>query len=284
MRRWTSDTGAEHSAQVLAPASDSLEAAIAAARQVLGAISDVSTLAVLHATNNVVVSAGDFVAKVTTNNAVAHREYLLALHASSVGAPAFVPVMPPATSDGFTIVVWPRGAMAATTPRREAAVALRSLQQAWRGFDTRLPTLAARLDEARGLLRSGELDSVLEPRSAARLDEIVVDGMDAISDRLTVIHGEPHDGNFVVHADRLMVIDFEAACVGPIEWDAAFFPDDVIVEVWPETHMGLLEQLRVVVSATVSAYCWRHLAVRGEDAEMRSHAQSHLDRAIGHGA
>ncbi|MFN6118750.1 MAG: phosphotransferase [Actinomycetes bacterium] len=269
---------------MLTPASDSLDAAIEAARQVLGGISDVSNLQVLHATNNVVVSAGDFVAKVTTNNAVAHREYLLARHASSVGAPAFVPVMPPVTSDGFTIVVWPRGTLGAAAPRRDSAVALRSVQQAWRGFDTRLPTLAGRLDEARGLLRSGELDGVLEPRSAAKLDEIVGDGIDAISDRLTVIHGEPHDGNFVVQADRLMVIDFEAVCVGPMEWDAAFFPDDVVAEVWPETHMGLLQQMRVVVSATVSAYCWRHLAVRGEDAEMRSHAQSHLDRAIGQGA
>jgi hypothetical protein len=267
---------------VLAPASDSLNAAIAAARQVLAGISDVSNMVVLHATNNVVVSAGEFVAKVTTNNAVAHREYLLAQQASSVGAPAFAPVMPPVTLDDFTIVVWPRGAIADAASRRDAAVALRSVQQAWRGFDTPLPTLAGRLDEARGLLRSGELDRILDLRSASTLAEIISEGINAVSDRLTIIHGEPHDGNFVLHADRLMVIDFEAVCLGPIEWDAAFFPDDVVAEAWPESNTGLLTQLRAVVSATVSAYCWRHLAARGEDAEMRSHAQSHLDRAIGH--
>jgi hypothetical protein len=249
---------------------------------VLAGIGDVSNLAVLHATNNVVVSAGDFVAKVITNNAVAHREYLLAQHASSVGAPAFTPVMPPATLDDFTIVVWPRGAIADTASRRDAAVALRSVQQAWRGFDIRLPTLVGRLGEAIGLLRSGELDRVLDLRSASQLAEIISEGIKAVGDRLTIIHGEPHDGNFVLHADQLVVIDFEAVCLGPIEWDAAFFPDDVAAEAWPESSTGLLAQLRAVVSATVSVYCWRHLAVRGEDAEMRSHAQSHLDRAIGH--
>jgi hypothetical protein len=272
--------GQAHSGLVLSPASHSVDAAIAAAREVLARLCDVSNLVVLHDTNNVVVGTGAFVAKVTTNNAVAERERLLADHASAMGAPAFASVAPPAISRGFSILVWPQGARPSTVSRRDAALALRSVQRAWSRCGIALPTLAGRLEEARTLLRSGELDPVLDRHWATALDELIGQGIEAICDRSAIIHGEPHDGNFVLQGSRLMVIDFEAVCLGPIEWDAAFFPDEVVAEVWPESDAGLLAQLRAVVSATVSTYCWRHLAVRGDHTELRSHAEAHLARAI----
>lgn len=258
-----------------------MDAAVAAAREVLASRCDVSNLVVLHDTNNVVVGAGDFVAKVTTNNEVAQRERLLAEHASAMGAPAYAPVAPVAVSGGLTVVVWPQGTPAADASRRDAAVALRSVQQAWSRCGIALPTLAARLEEARTLLLFGELDRVLDRRWATALEERINEGIEVTRDRSTIIHGEPHDGNFVRQGSQLRVIDFEAVCLGPIEWDAAFFPDEVVAEVWPESDAGLLAQLRAVVSATVSTYCWRHLAARGDNAELRSHAEAHLARAVG---
>lgn len=278
--RWTGDAGRAHSELVLSPASDSVDAAIAAAREVLARLCDVSNLVVLHDTNNVVVGAGTFVAKVTTNNAVAERERLLADHASAMGAPAFASVAAPVISGGFSVVVWPQGAPASSVSRRDAALALRSVQRAWSSCGISLPTLAGRLEEARSLLRSGELDQVLDRHIASALDDVIGEGIEAICDRSAIIHGEPHDGNFVLHRSRLVVIDFEAVCLGPIEWDAAFFSDEIVTEVWPNSDAVLLDQLRAVVSATVSTYCWRHLAARGDNAELRSHAEAHLARAI----
>ena len=267
---------------MLAPASDSLDAAVEAAREVLARITHVTDLVVLHTTNNVVVGAGEFVAKVTTDSGVALREYLLAGEASTLGAPAFAPVAAPATSGRFTVVVWPRGSAARGASPRDRAAALRSVHSAWLGSAVLLPTLSSRLDETRRLLCAGELDRVLDQRSSAALIEVISDGIDLVGDDRAIIHGEPHDGNFVLHGSRLMIVDFEAACLGPIEWDLAFFPDDVIIEMWPDADHELLGHCRTLVSATVSTYCWRHLAARGEDVEMRSHAQSHLLNAIGH--
>jgi hypothetical protein len=260
-----------------------VDAAIAAAGEVLARLCDISNLVVLHDTNNVVVGAGTFVAKVTTNNAVAERERLLADHASAMGAPAYASVAPPAISGGFSVVVWPQGARASTVPRRDAALALRSVQRAWSSCGISLPTLAGRLEEARALLRSGELDQVLDRHWATALDAVIGEGIEATCDRSVIIHGEPHDSNFVLHHSRLMVIDFEAVCLGPIEWDAAFFADEIVADVWPESDPALVAQLRAVVSATVSTYCWRHLAVRGDNAEMRAHAETHLARAVSPG-
>ena len=92
------------------------------------------------------------------------------------------------------------------------------------------------------------------------------------------LHGD--DGNSLSSGERTVVIDFEAACWGPIEWDAAFFPDDAVMEVWPNIDRRMLAEVRTVVSATVSIYCWRNLAVRGPDEIMMSHAQHHLARVL----
>jgi hypothetical protein len=278
-RSLDSSDGVRDSACMTMVASDSADAAIAAAREVLSGICDASNAVVMHATNNVVVGAGDFVAKVTLNEVVAEREYRLARRAASLGAPVFAPVTPPVTVGGFTVVVWPRGEQPEGVPRREAALSLAIVQQAWRDFECGMPTLAGRLDDAKRLVRSGDLVGVLDAGSITRLAEVIDNGIDAVGDEVTVIHGEPHDGNFVRDpSSRLVVIDLEAACRGPVEWDAAFFPGEIVADVWPSLDSDLLTILRRVVSATVSAYCWRHIAVRGEDSGMRSHAQHHLDR------
>jgi hypothetical protein len=56
---------------------DSLGDAVEAARSVLAGLVDASEAAVLHASNNVVVGAGTYVAKATRAEFVAEREYLL---------------------------------------------------------------------------------------------------------------------------------------------------------------------------------------------------------------
>lgn len=92
------------------------------------------------------------------------------------------------------------------------------------------------------------------PSAADRLADAVVQGIHLVTDAsaIEVLHGEPHDRNFLHAAGRLVLIDFEASCRGPVEWDAAFFPDDVAADVWPGVDVGLVQRLRTVISATVS--------------------------------
>jgi len=87
------------------------------------------------------------------------------------------------------------------------------------------------------------------------------------------LHGEAHDRNLLSTPDGLRWIDLEGACVGPLEWDLAFLPEEA-VGVFPEADTELLGLLRTLNSARVATWCW----VRWEFAEMRWHARYHLEQ------
>ena len=60
-------------------------------------------------------------------------------------------------------------------------------------------------------------------------------------------------------------IDFETACVGPLEWDLAHVTDEA-VSAYPASHdPRVLELCRVVVSVKTAARCW----ARCEHADLR---------------
>lgn len=271
-----------HSARVSAVASDALEAAVAAADSALADLGDVSDRVVLHASNSVVVGSKRLVAKVTRNATTAQREYVLSRHAEENQAPALAPISSPITIGNFTIVVWPRVDSATAVDRAEAARTLRAVHNAWQDFEGLLPTLADRIGVANQVVTSGLLTAVLDSESVQRLTDAVIAGIDiARNDQAErVLHCEPHDSNFLRDQNRAVAIDFEAACLGSLEWDAAYFPHEVVDDVWPDADRALVDQFRTVLSATVSIYCWRHLAVRGPDEFMLTHAEHHLARVM----
>lgn len=86
------------------------------------------------------------------------------------------------------------------------------------------------------------------------------------------LHGEPHDGNYLLTPAGLRWIDFESACRGPLEWDLAFLPDDARVAVG-EVDRDLLELLKTLNSARVATWCW----VRARFPEMRRHGEHQLE-------
>jgi hypothetical protein len=91
-----------------------------------------------------------------------------------------------------------------------------------------------------------------------------------------VLHAEPHDGNRMTTGGKVVYFDLEAACTGPLEWDLAHVSEDVAGAVWPDHDRSRCARLRVAVSACVSAFCWRHVTARPDDAELRWHARHHL--------
>ena len=257
---------------------------MAAASLVLVGLGDPSDRVVLHSSNNVLVGSDHLIAKVSRDEAAAQRRAECRIMAHRTEHPYSPRARRRSESENSP---WWYGRVSNYRPAvapREAARALREVQAAWHDFDGPLPTLAERLEAVSQLSGSGVLGGVLDFASVRRLTDAVFSMAVEIarprSGESQVLHGEPHDSNFLGERSRCVVIDFEAACRGPVDWDAAFFPDHVVAEVWPAADRTMLARWRVVVSPTVSIYCWRHLSVRGPDEFQLWHAQHHLARVV----
>ncbi len=66
-------------------------------------------------------------------------------------------------------------------------------------------------------------------------------------------------------------IDFEGACIGPMEWDLAFLNEGARDQFEHVDH-SLLELLTSLNSARVATWCW----VRARFPAMRQHGEHHL--------
>ena len=235
---------------------------------------------VLHESNNVVVRLGDVVLKVGSHPDRIQREIDVAIHAGRAGGPVMGPLAGPIQSRSFAVSAWP---YLASDPRpaddRAAGQVLAALHRSLAGAPVALPALGERLREVRGLLDDHLATAALGSAGRALLDEaiefVAVDV--ERSETGAVLHGELHDGNRLSHKGNIVYLDLEAACTGPLEWDLAYFPERVVEEVWPGHNRALRRRLRVGVSACVSTYCWRHVTSRPDDADIRWHAEHHLE-------
>ena len=61
--------------------------------------------------------------------------------------------------------------------------------------------------------------------------------------------------NVIWTGDGPLLIDFEASCTGPLEWDLAYLPDEAR-NAFPDRDEALIERLRAAVSYCVAAWCW----------------------------
>lgn len=64
-----------------------------------------------------------------------------------------------------------------------------------------------------------------------------------------VLHGDPHAGNFLVYRGRYLMIDFESACSGPLEWDLSALADGCFAFPHDPDLLALLRRLRRVCAA-----------------------------------
>ena len=64
-----------------------------------------------------------------------------------------------------------------------------------------------------------------------------------------VLHGDPHPGNFLVSRCRHLLIDFESACLGPLEWDLSALPDGASTFPHDPHLLALLRRLRRLCAA-----------------------------------
>jgi hypothetical protein len=241
---------------------------------------------VLQESNNTVVwlRPHAVIAKVGTRNNGESlvREHQVAHYLARNGAAVAPPIEgigPTRDPDtGFTVTLWERLDNDPESEPSPAALAgsLRELHHVLMRFDGELPAFSASLDRARTTLwDDAQMEALLlADRSMLRsaYDRLLAE-VRARHMLLRPLHGEAHDRNVLVTPNGLRWIDFEGACIGPLEWDLAFLPDRALDE-FPEVDTNLLARLRTLNSARVATWCF----ARWEFPELRWHARFHLEQ------
>jgi hypothetical protein len=77
----------------------------------------------------------------------------------------------------------------------------------------------------------------------------------ATSFRDRPLHGSPHSGNWLGASAGPLLLDFETACRGPVEWDLSALGEDA-VDAFPNVDRDLLALLRRMRSLCVAVKCW----------------------------
>jgi hypothetical protein len=122
------------------------------------------------------------------------------------------------------------------------------------------PAFTLELEDARRLLQA-ERSPALGPADRRFLRAVLDTVQAALSTLATAnqpLHGSPHAGNWLATAEGPLLLDFETACRGPIEWDLAAL-DDEAVDLFPGVDDELIALLRRLRSVCVAAKCWVEL-------------------------
>lgn len=200
---------------------------------------------------------------------------LAALHAEIARPmPATFPVTHAGT--GFVVTFWERleGSDRTDVPAPELAASLCGLHAALDQTEVALPPFSAMLVKAREVLDNDAVMAALPLEDRTFLRDVYDVALSALEDvRLDGrrLHGEPHNGNRIKTRAGLCWIDFESCCIGPLEWDLAFQPPEV-VRCFPEADGGLLTLLQRLNSARVATWCW----AGARHPEMRHHGAKHI--------
>jgi thiamine kinase-like enzyme len=161
------------------------------------------------------------------------------------------------------------------TPRAVAA-SLFELHGALLSYRGRLPSymdelaaVAEVLNDASRVAALADLDRQLLIRTLDRFRAEL--GGRAVTNR--PLHGSPHGENMVVTDRIVRFLDFETACLGPLEWDLAHVDDEVILHYPGTIDVVVLRLCRALVSVKTAAWCW----ARFDHPALRWHARHHLD-------
>jgi Ser/Thr protein kinase RdoA (MazF antagonist) len=247
------------------------EHALAAVRGLAARLGlDASGLRVLNESNNTVVllPASELIAKVSTSIlpgrgadalgrelAVGRR---LALAGAPIAPPAAAGLEGPHDVAGVVVTCWRYVEPSRRPPEADLRLgeALGRLHAALAGLVHELPPLTDRIERAHGLLQDPGGTPALraaDRRLAARVHDRLVLVLDGI-ERVTGLHGEPHDRNVVWGPDGPVLVDLEAVCAGPREWDLAYLPPASLAR-FPDRDDMLIDELAVGVSLCVAAWC-----------------------------
>jgi Phosphotransferase enzyme family len=161
--------------------------------------------------------------------------------------------------DGFVVTLWTY--YEPVTPHEVApadyANALARLHAGMRKLDV-ATHFTDRVAKAERLVASRDRTPALADADRKLLSNTLRSLRRAIADRGAAeqqLHGEPHPGNLLRSKSGLLFIDLETCCRGPVEFDLAHVPEEV-VEHYPDVDQELLRECRILVLAMVAAWRW----------------------------
>lgn len=257
---------------------------------------------VIDDSNNTIVhlAPAPVVAKVGTSTLrpdmrkTLESELQIALHLAARGAPIAPPTahIPPGPhlQDNLAVTLWHYVETTAGRPLQDKALGdmLSSFHRIFADYPQRLPDFTEALDRARTALHERERTPALPDDDRSFLVEVASTIEDALRTRdlpRHPLHGDPHlDGNILTTADGPLLVDFEAACSGPHEWDLTSLPRAISsYDVVDRELLSLLSRMRSLV---VSTWCWMQYG-RAPEVEEAAHVHLRLLRdaaAVPHGA
>jgi len=243
---------------------------------------------VLQDWNNTIVhlAPASVVAKVSTSplgqagSRALTRELAVALHLAAAGAPVVPPSseLPPGPHRhaGTELTFWTLCAHGSgEIDPVEAGETLRATHEALATYAGTLPRFTDQLTEVRGVLDDPSALRALAAQDRQFL-KLMLDELEGRLGRVTFelrpLHGEAHLGNVLKTPSGLLWLDFESACLGPLEWDLSMLPLEALAA-FASVDEPLLALLRRLRSLCVAVWCW----VQPERApEVREAAEFHL--------
>jgi aminoglycoside phosphotransferase (APT) family kinase protein len=164
-------------------------------------------------------------------------------------------------SDGFVVTLWTyyEPAAAREVSPADYATALAQLHAGMRKLDVpATPHFTDRVDQAQQLVASRDDTPALADADRELLRDTLRDlrrGIGECGGAEQLLHGEPHPGNVLTTKNRLLFIDLETCCRGPVEFDLAHAPEEVSGH-YPGVNRGLLRECRILVLAMITTWRW----------------------------
>jgi hypothetical protein len=135
------------------------------------------------------------------------------------------------------------------------------------GYKSKIEECYAQLRNQTGLPALPDEDRIFLIRTYEQL----IGSLAKLDVRVSPIHGDAHMGNVFFTPSGPLWTDFEAASVGPREWDASGVP---YLPAFQPIDMQIFALMADLRSLCVSVWCWALAA----DPEKRGAAEYHLDR------
>jgi hypothetical protein len=256
------------------------DAAVTVARR-LGL--EVANPIVLSDSNNLVLwlRPAPVVVKVATgHHQRLHLELSVARHLLEENVPAVAPAtaLPQEVHerDGFEMTFWRYEPTDGSEPSSGAvAAALFELHQALGTYPGALPSFEDELAAVSDALSDRHRASALGERGRQILRRALGDltaELRQLAPTELAIHGSPHSGNQIARSGSVRFLDFETACLGPIEWDLAHVDDEIARDYPAEVDPRVLAVCRGLVSAKTATWCW----AKYDHPDLRWHAEHHL--------
>jgi len=205
-----------------------------------------------------------------------------ALHARGAPVPpvADASLAGPHREGGAVVTLWPFHRHDRTAGEEDADVAAETLAAAHRVLAAAalpLPPFTDMLDRCRRVLTDGTALAALAPADRRLLLAQGTRLRRRVEDAAHVpvpLQCDAHPGNLLMGGDGPAWIDWEEACLGPVEWDVATLPPSAW-PLFPEADPALVAACADLRSVCVAVWCW---ADPGRSPAMREAAVHHLGR------